>query len=256
MPRRLMAAVCALALAPMFVACGDDDGGSGVSSQSPGSTSTSASAAVSTAAPKLSGPASKYSVSIDDLGITWITDIKGTFVIDDSGYGKVPSLFQNAAEGSKRLKEWNYDSGYETAYSPEGRDDAVLKGGYYIMVESHLFKDEAGANKAFDYFTQFIGTYPGAQPVQMPVVGNKSAAYVTTTGKIAGTTANAVFHQVISVRGNLVTIILTRGAEGFMKVDYARALAAMADEKALGKRAAVEPTSTANFQTPTPTQKQ
>src|SRR6187431_3553732 len=80
MPRRLLLAVCAIAIVPCLFACGgDDDDASG-----PESTATSGLPVVanSTASPQLSGPAGKYSVSLDDIGAAWLTDIKGTFEIN------------------------------------------------------------------------------------------------------------------------------------------------------------------------------
>ncbi|MEO8540769.1 MAG: hypothetical protein ABI577_13600, partial [bacterium] len=232
MPRRLLLAVCALALTPAFFACGDDDGGTGITGGTTKGPSQTP-AVVSTASPKLSAPVSQYSVSIDDLGANWITDIKGTVVIDAAGYAKTPRLFSSEADGMKLLKEWGYDGGYETAYSPEGRDQAVLNGAYYVSVESHLFNDEAGAQKAFDYFSQFVSKTPGAQPVSIQPIGNKSIAFVTTTGTITGSNVKATYHQVVFRRGNLITIALTKGAETFMKSDAAWEVAHMADEKAL-----------------------
>lgn len=253
MPRRLMLAVCALALTPAFFACGDDDDG-GVTN--PGSTKASGqTVAVSTASPKLAAPASQYSVSVEDLGTNWITDVRGTFVIDAAGYAKTQRLFASEADGMKLLKEWGYQGGYETGYIPEGRDQAVLNGAYYISIESHLFADEAGAQKAFDYFVQFVGKTPGAAPVSVPLVGNKSAAFVTTTGTISGSNVKATYHHVISRRGNLITISLTKGAESFMKSSAALEVAQMADEKALGSRPTSVPTSTGDYKTPTPTPK-
>lgn len=253
MHRRLILAVCALALTPAFFACGDDDSGA----VSGGSTTRAASqtVAVSTASPKLTVPASKYSVSVEDLGTAWITDVRGTFVIDSARYAKTQRLFTSEAEGLKLLKEWGYQGGYETGYAPEGRDQAVLNGAYYVSIESHLFSDESGAQKAFDYFIQFVGKTPGAQPVSVATVGNKSAAFVTTTGTITGSTVKATYHHVISRRGNLVTIALTKGAESFMKSDEAWAVARIADEKALGERATSVPTPTGDYKTPTPTPK-
>lgn len=253
MPRRLLLAVCALALTPAFFACGDDDGGSGIvtgatkpASQTP--------VAVSTASPKLSGPVSQYSVSIDDLGTNWITDVKGTQTIDAAAYARQAHVFATPADGVKMLNEWGYQGGYQTGYSPEGRDQAVLNGAYYVWIESHLFADEAGAQKAFDYFNQVAKKDP-AQPVSIQPVGNKSAAYLTVVGTITGSSVKAAFHQVITRRGNLVTIVLTKGAESFMKSDAAWEVAKMADEKALGTRQTTVPTPTSDYKTPTPTPK-
>jgi hypothetical protein len=253
MPRRLLLAVCALALTPAFFACGDDDGGSGITT---GSTrqATQTPASVSTASPKLTAPVSKYSVSIDDLGTNWITDVKGTQTIDTAAYARQGHVFSTPSAGEKLLNEWGYQGGYQTGYSPEGRDQAVLNGAYYVWIESHLFSDEAGAQKAFDYFNQVAKKDP-AQPVSIQPLGNKSAAYLTVVGTITGSNVKAAFHQVITRRGNLVTIVLTKGAESFMKSDAAWEVAKMADDKALGTRPTSVPTPTSDYKTPTPTPK-
>lgn len=253
MPRRLLLAVCALALTPAFFACGDDDGGTGITTGgTKGSTQTPA--PVSTASPKLTAPVSQYSVSIEDLGVNWITDVKGTQTIDAAAYARQAHVFSTPADGQKMLTEWGYQGGYQTGYSPEGRDQAVLNGGYYVWIESHLFADEAGAQKAFDYFNGVAKQDP-ASPVSIQPVGNRSAAYLTIAGTITGSSVKAAFHQVISRRGNLVTIVLTKGAESFMKSDAAWEVAYMADEKALGTRPKAEPTATGDYKTPTPTPK-
>lgn len=254
MARRLLLAVCVLALTPAFFACGDDDGGTGVTNGGSGKGSTQTPAPVSTASPKLSGPVSQYSVSIDDLGVNWITDVKGTQSIDASSYSLQSHVFSTPSDGMKLLNDWGYQGGYQTGYSPEGRDQAVLNGSYYVWIESHLFNDEAGAQKAFDYFNNVAKQNP-AQPVSIQPVGNKSAAYLTVTGTITGSTVKAAFHQVITRRGNLVTIVLTKGAESFMKSDAAWEVAYMADEKALGERKTQVPTPTSDYKTPTPTPK-
>lgn len=254
MTRRLFLAVCVLTLTPAFFACGDDDGGSGITNNAGASGSTQTPAPVSTASPKLDGPVSKYSVNVEDLGVNWITDVKGTQSIDAAAYARQAHVFATPSDGLKQLNDWGYQGGYQTGYSPEGRDQAVLNGAYYVWIESHLFATEAGAQKAFDYFNNVAKQNP-AQPVSIQPVGNQSAAYVTIAGTITGSTVNAAFHQVISRRGNLVTIVLTKGAESFMKSDAAWEVAYMADEKALGKRETTVPTPTSDYKTPTPTPK-
>ena len=78
---------------------------------------------------------------------------------------------------------------------------------------------------------------------------------MTTTGTITGSTVKATYHHVITRRGNLVTIALTKGAESFMKSDAAWDVAQMADEKALGERKTSVPTPTGDYKTPTPAPK-
>jgi hypothetical protein len=239
----------------MFVGCGDDDGGDSGTPPSASSATMPAKGTVSDASPKVSKPAGKYSVAIEDIGNAWLTDIAGTYVISSDSYCKQPCLFESQAEGKKYLDQWGYVEGYETAYIPEGRDDTVLKGGYYIKVETHLFESAEGAQSAYDFFTAYAAA-SGASEVPIQAVGNGYSAYATLAGTISGTRVKALFHQIIFVRGNVLTVILTKGAQGFMTAESAWDLAAIADGKLLGQRAAPEPTPTSNYKTPTPEPKQ
>lgn len=245
MPRRLVLALCACTLAlPAFAACGGDGGASDTAAGTTAASNTP-NGANPGASPALDGPASKYSVAIDDLGVNWITDIPFTFVLDIENYAPTRT-FTSADEGRTLLNEWGYQSGYETGYSPEGRDTAVLNGAFYVRVESHLFETEKGAMAAMAYFESIIKS-TGASPISAAAVGNESAAYTATFGTIGKSKVNAVYHHVIFRRGNLVTVVLTKGAEGFMKVEPARELALIADAKALGQKPAIEPTPTSNY---------
>ncbi|MGE3074565.1 MAG: hypothetical protein AB7N24_00435 [Dehalococcoidia bacterium] len=252
MPRWLTLAACVLAIAALLAACGDDDGGDSGSDPSKSPTNPPPSGTVSTASPQLSKPAGKYSVSLDDIGNAWLTDIANTYVISSQSYCRKSCLFASQTEGEKDLESWGYVEGYETAYIPEGRDDTVLKGGYYIKVETHLFETAEGANAAFDYFTAYAASGAGSAAVQISPVGNKSAGFETLGEKLGNTRVNAVYEQILFVRGNVLTVVLTKGAQGFMTPKEAWDLAVIADEKLLGERAAPEPTPTSNYKTPTP----
>jgi len=249
-----MLAVCALAFVPVLSACGDDDDDADAAAIPSPTTAAQATTGGSTASPTLSGPAGKYTVSLDDIGNAWLTDIPATFVLDPVKYGGTPRLFPTEAEGMKLLKEWGYVEGYETGFIPEGRDNAVLNGSYYIRVETHLFQTAEGAKQAYDYFRK-LRTDSGASPAPVESLGNEAAGFVTVSGKIGSSSVNAAYHQVVTLRGNAVTITLTKGAQGFMKIDAAWDLARISDDKMLGTRAAVEPTPTSNFKTPTPAPK-
>ncbi len=243
MPRALALAACALAaLFPLAAACGDGDAGSPTAPGAP----TAAETTNPGVSPTLDPPASKYVVRVEDLGTNWITDIPSTLVVDAAAYAQT-RVFSSPAEGEKLLGEWGYVGGYQTGYSPEGRDTAVLNGAYYIRTECHLFRDAAGAGRAYTYFNGYASAQPGMQPVSMTPVGNQSNAYVMTLGTIGRSSVNAVYHQVLFQRGNLVCVVLTKGAEPFMKVDAAREVALISDRKALGQLDAPEPTPTSNY---------
>jgi hypothetical protein len=255
MPRRRLLAVCALAIVPAFAACGgDDDDDSGAL---PDSTATQSQSAVqvSTAAPVVGGPASKYAISIDDIGIAWLTDIRQTLVIDMESYAKTGDVFETPGKGRELLRDWGYSDGYQTAFIPEGRDEAVLLGSYYIVVETHRFESEAGARKAYEYYKESI-TSAGAPPNGAQLVGNRSIGFTGYGAKVPGSTVNTQFEQLIFQRGNVVAIVLATGAQGFMKTQHAWDLAVKVDEKILGVRPAIEPTPVSNYKTPTPAPKQ
>lgn len=257
MPRRRLLAVCALAIVPVFAACGDDGGDDSDNGSTPGTTETagqSVTAAVSSASPEVDGPASKYTITLDDIGISWFTDVKNVLVIDEQSYADTRDVFETAAEGHRLLKEWGFTDGYQTAYIPEGRDESVLTGSYYIVMETYRFETAEGAAKAYQYYRDSI-TSGGAPPVKSAPIGNQSVGFTAIGAKIPKTTVNAQFEQIIFQRGNVVSIVLTTGAQGFMKHEHAWKLAAMADEKILGVRSAIEPTPTSNYQTPTPAAK-
>ncbi len=256
MPSRLarrlhVSALCAFALAiPLLAACGgdDDDGGPTSPTGSPQATTND-----NSTAPMLAMPVSRFSVTQEDLGILFLVDIPATFSETAEEYAKGPS-FASQSDGMALLKQWGYLGGYETGYTPEGREKAVLNGGYYSKVESHLFKDEEGAKKAFAYFEARLKGTAGNQPVTATPVGNQWAAFQRLNGKVPGSSVSAVYHQYLFRRGNLVVAVLTYGADGFMKVEIARELATLVDQKALGKAEATEPTPTSNY-TPPATQK-
>lgn len=234
---------------PLLAGCGGDDTADAKGTTTPQQAPTND----NTASPKLDMPVSRFAVSQDDLGIDFIVDIPATFAVTAEEYAK-GSSFSSQADGLAMLTEWGYRGGYETGYTPEGREKAVLNGGYYSKVETHLFKDEEGAKKAFTYLEARVKGISGNQAVTANPVGNQWAAFRRLSGKVPGTSVNAVYHQYLFRRGNLIAAVLTYGADGFIKAETSRELASMVDQKALGKKNAVEPTPTSNF-TPAATQK-
>ncbi|MBI5949007.1 MAG: hypothetical protein HY875_12785 [Chloroflexi bacterium] len=249
MSRRLWLALgSSLLPALLLVACG---GGGGAASTPPAGTSATPQATATAvlprdtkAEPALDGPASKYGILQDDLGANFLIDFKGTFVLDAKSYGATKT-FPAGTNGEALLTEWGYAGGFEASFEPEGRQTAMLNGGFYLAVESHLFKTADGASKAFKYFNGRLATVKSNQAVTTVSVGNEYAAWLTVGDKIAGSQVTAVYHRFIFRRGNLVTVVLTSGAEPFMRVDIARAVAVLIDEKATGEKPALAPTPTA-----------
>ena len=197
------------------------------------------------AAPAMTMPASRFALSLDDLGAAFITNVPDTYVLNIESYGKT-RIFPTPEEGKTMLKQWGYQGGYETSFRPEGGDVAVLNGAYYVYVETHLFESADSAKKAFDYFEAKLKA-PGVTNVEAAQLGNQSIAVKAPGGKIRNSSVDSIDHRFVFRRGNLVAIVRTLGADPFMKVETVRGLAVIMDQKALGKAAATEPTPTSNF---------
>lgn len=246
LPRPVRAALfcaCAALLTPAMVACGgSNDVAAGTASAEPSRSSTND----NSVSPALVMPVSRFAVAQTDLGTTFIVDIPATLRLTADDYAKAP-VFSSVQEGQTLLKQWGYQGGYETGYTPEGREKAVLQGGFYSKIETHLFDDKEGAKKAFDRFASYLKATTGNQPLIAQPVGNQYAAFQRIEGKVPNSSVNSVFHYYLFRRGNLVSVVFTYGADGFMKIDTARDLAHMVDQKALGKTEALEPTPASNY---------
>jgi hypothetical protein len=237
---RLLPMLLALAVPLLAVACGggddDDDAGAPTAATAtpfPNDTSDS---------PALDMPASRYSISQDDLGPGYITDIQYTWILNADSYGRTKT-FPSAEEGWRLLGEWGYLGGFETSYSPEGYTRAVLAGAYNIAVETHLFQSEEGAMQAYSYFKDRL-SQSVSDPVTAYSLGNESSAWLAVDREegIGGTSVAAELHRYLFRRGNLLAMVVTWGAEPFMDVTPVYQLAHVVDSKATGRTAAVEPT--------------
>ncbi len=245
LPRPVRAAfllACTAVLTTSLIACGGGDGAAATTAADPSRSSTND----SSPSPTLAMPVSRFSVSQDDLGANFLVDIPATLQLTAEDYAKAP-VFASVAEGQSLLKQWGYLGGYETGYTPEGRERAVLQGGFYSKVETHLFNDAEGAKKCFDRFSAYLKATPGNQPQTAQAVGNQYAAFQRIEGKVPSSSVNSVFHYYLFRRGNLISVVFTYGADGFMKVDTARDMANLVDQKALGKLNAIEPTPSTNY---------
>lgn len=260
--RRLLVSLTCLLLPALAAACGGDgyrsNGTAATSANeatgSPGAATNVASSGAQTTSskvePKLDAPASGFAILLQDLRIgDYLTDIPGTFVLDVKEYSMAPT-FDSPAEGERLMTEWGYTDGYETRLIPEGRDKSVLNGAYYVPMEVHLLKDEAGAKKMFEYMLARIKTNRLVEPAASGPVGNEYAAFRAIIGKVPDSTVDLAAYQIIFRRGNLIALVRTDGAAPFMKIEYTRAMALIIDAKALGERETVAPTP---IPTPTPT---
>jgi hypothetical protein len=255
---------CSLAGAAFLTACGGDDDGPATSTPratAPASNGAPASSASTqaggTAAPTAAGtagptptvdrtspllqmPVSRYSVTLEDMGRQFIANLPGTHEVTMGDYAK-PPLFASASQGEAMLKEWKYLGGYEAKFDPEGRTEAVLNGGFYLTVESHLFADRDGAHKAYEFFVSKLQS-SRSKPAKSGSRAEESSAWALVEGKVGTSSVNAAFYRFMFRRGNLVVIVQTWGAEPFMKIVYAEALSALIDDKALDKFPAPVPT--------------
>lgn len=236
--------VCALLALPA-TACRDKTVSAGRTVNDPAAGNTQAIANDNpTGSPKLDMPASRFAIGLFDIGNAWITNVPDTWVLTIENYGKT-SVF-SGTDGVSLLTEWGYLGGYETGFRPEGDDRAILSGSYQIAIETHLFENEAGAGKAYDYFANHLKV-GGALNVEMASVGNQSSGWKIPMGKVANSSVDATVHRILFRRGNLVAVIATYGADPYMKPEIVRKLARMVDDKAIGEREAIEPTPTSNY---------
>ena len=253
--RRHLLALCACSSLPfLLLACGgngDDDTDDGVS---PTTTTADPSGAPTTATsstvpvnnsnePTLDGPASKYTLLLEDIGDGYFTDRQHTFELEPEDYAGTPS-FSSQAEGMRLLTEWGYAGGFETSYEPERRVTDVLNGKFYAAVETHLFETTEGAEAAYKYFETKLLEAKRAERIQTAGVGNESSAWKSLDAKISGSSIDGAFHRFLIRRGNMVAIIQTWGADPLMRVDTVRGFAAILDQKAMGQKDSPEPTPT------------
>ncbi len=237
-------------MVPALAACGSNGGDTDSPAATTGTSSTPTTLVSNPGtSPLVDEPASKYAIAVEDLGFNWITSLNSVYVLNMDNYAATRT-FSSENEGRKTLEGWRWLGGYETGYAPEGYDTAVLNGGFYVNQECHIFEDEAGASAAYKWMVARAQSISVQQPVSMPQLGNESAAFVANVGNIGNSPVVATYHQVIFRRGNVVSIVVTKGSQGFMTVDAARELSLITDQKALGQKPAVEPTPISNYTPP------
>ena len=123
----------------------------------------------------------------------------------------------------------------------------MLQGSYYVNVEAHLLSSPAGAEKMYDFFAKQLSSTTQGTAVQVTALGNESAVWSFPQGIITGSSQQAVDHRMLFRRGNMVVVVRTLGAQSLMSGAQVRSIAQLIDDKALGKREAIEPTPTGNF---------
>lgn len=152
-------------------------------------------------------------------------------------------LFQGTTEGEQKAQQWGYSDGYQADFWPIDRLSAVVKGAYYITVESYLFDTQNGARQAYQAYEDRYRGATGSEPLtNVKGLGNQSSAWRVFQGVVGTSELRGVYYRFAFRRGNLVAIVQTYGAEPFMTIDRARELAVIIDEKALGQRPSPSPT--------------
>lgn len=187
------------------------------------------------------GPASRYAPARSELPGSFVVDVPQTFAQNISTFSS-SYLFTNVQEGSTYAQQWKILDGFNVQYDPDGLYASVLKGGYYVNIETYLFEDNAGAKAAYDYMNGVLAKRPGVEKVVTKGMGNQSSAYELIQGTIPNTEKVQVYHRFIFRRGNVVANVMTSGAQEFMTIDKARDIAGIIDDRMLGKRQAIEPT--------------
>ncbi len=184
----------------------------------------------------LPGPPSAYILPPGDLGVGYEFDERGTFAIDLRAYASLP-VFRSQEEGEDLLSAWGYQGGHQAAYVPAELEQGVLGGSPYVVIEVHLFDDDAGADAAWRAFDQYIAS-TGARPLVADRVGDVSSAWARPTGRVPGTRTGASLYQLLFRRQNLVAIIACWGVTGDHTVSFAERLAKLVDGNVLQGRPA------------------
>lgn len=195
--------------------------------------------------PSLAEPASQFSLFHADLGAGYLTDLDVTFEIDLPSYAQV-RIFESPEQGERLLNEWGYIGGYETGYIPEGREQTVLLGGFYMNIETHLFESPDGAHEFYVYVNSRLKL--GSAEIEALELGNESTAWVREGEAIGTSEVRSVLYWYVFRRGNMVATVRTYGALGLLRVEPAEVLASIIDDKALGKRDRTAPTPMAGGQ--------
>lgn len=237
--RRLALLLC-LSLALFAMACGDDDDDAPDEPAQAGDDPAETVAGMEGGPePALDGPASQFTLSLEDMAAGYVRNPSRTFVLDAASYGG-SSAFTEDQDGEEMLDGWGYLDGYETEFQPEGRETDVLQGKNYVFVESHLFDETDGAHGFYEHLTELL-EQGHAEQVRTVGLANESSAWRIERGVVPESDVPAGYSWFVFRRGNLVSAVKVYGAADFVKSDSARDLAVLVDERALGERPALEP---------------
>jgi hypothetical protein len=188
------------------------------------------------------GPAARYVVQLGELPAGFKEFPPDTFPVSRIGFASAQGYFTTSDEGERLADEWGYVDGYQASYLPVGQLADVVQGMFYLQTEAYLFNSIEGAQAAYTYLEQHHKAQAGSETQSAKGLGNESSAFKLKTGTVGTSDLPGVYHRFIFRRGTLISVVQTYGADKYMTIDQARAIAARLDAKALGTAPAYTPT--------------
>lgn len=232
-----------LAVAAATVLLGNNDDGPDVSDTVKDSGPPSTSDSGTAGGPEViaRSPASQWGILLGELPPIYEVDVPNTFTQNISTFAS-SYWFKTEKDGGEKAALWRIIDGYQAYYQPKGLAAEVLKGAFYIHVETYQFQTPDGASKAFAHLDNVLKSTTGSDPVKANRLANQSSAYQYIEGTVGTSETVAVYHRFSFRRGNTIVSVVTYGAQPLMNIDPARELAVIIDDKLLGARPAAEPT--------------
>lgn len=192
--------------------------------------------------PVLPQPAAQYQPLYEDLVQGAFTvNAPNVYFVDRTRFATL-GQFSSGKVALAAIDQWGFLEGWATQYDADGQLAGLLRGGYYLNMETYLFKTVEGAQAAYDSFISQYNAAPGSVVESPAALGNESAGFSVLGSTIGTSDVQAEFHRFIFRRGNLIAIVQTNGGAPYMTIDIARNYAVFIDEQALGQRPAVLPT--------------
>lgn len=191
--------------------------------------------------PVAQGPANLYGVLLEELPPNTRVNEPETFAMNITTFAS-SYWFDTEQQGAELAADWAILDGFQAQYDPIGETAQVLQGSYYVWTETYLFATTDGADQAFDYLDQRLGSRNGSERKTARLLANESAGFEFIQGTVGASEVVGVYHRFIFRRGNVIGVVQTYGGQPYMTIDRARDVAVMMDEKLLGARPATEPT--------------
>lgn len=187
-------------------------------------------------------PASRFGILLQELPANFQVNVSDTFTQNISTFS-TSYWFKTEAEGSQKANDWRIIDGFNAVFQPKGLIAEVTKGSYYLTVETYMFLDVAGAQKAWAHYDNVLKSTTGSDAVDAKPLANNSNAFQIIQGTVGPSEMVGIYHRFSFRRGNTIVSVQTWGGQPYMNIDPARDLAVMIDEKLLGARPAAEPTA-------------